>query len=157
VPSLVETIFANNQERMKKDNIRYNVQRRGVGEFVAPLRESLLAQVIDNLLDNAIYWLGQKTARDDRILLIQLDSEARTILVTNNGPPIANNVRSRLFQKFACSKLNGRGLGLFICRQLLAGQGATIDLVEKDGNKNCLGGASFLIELPEKAISKKRN
>jgi signal transduction histidine kinase len=150
VPVLVETILANNRERLKNGKIAVSVQKNGNGKFVAPLRESLLAQVLDNLIDNAIHWLGEKTARDDRILVLRIDGEARTILVTNNGPPILPHVRPQLFQKFAAGKLKGRGLGLFICRELLRQQGATIDLIERDVDKNCLCGASFLIELPVK-------
>jgi signal transduction histidine kinase len=131
------------------------MQQKTKSAFNAPIRESVLAQVLDNLLDNAVYWLGQKSARDDRILVVHLDSEARTILVTNSGPPIQNHIRSRLFQKFAGSKLNGRGLGLFICRELLTRHGAAIEVVEREIDSRCLCGASFLIELPAKAVSGK--
>ena len=155
VAALVETIFANNRERLKKDKIVHMMQQKTKSAFNAPIRESVLAQVLDNILDNAIYWLGQKSARDDRILVVHLDSEARTILVTNSGPPIQNHIRSRLFQKFAGSKLNGRGLGLFICRELLTRHGATIEVVEREIDSRCLCGASFLIELPAKAVSGK--
>jgi signal transduction histidine kinase len=156
VPALVETILANNQERLKKEKIIHTAQRHGKGAFVVPLRESLLAQVLDNLVDNAIYWLGQKSARDDRILVFHLDSDSHSILVTNNGPPIAPNVRGRLFQKFQTTKFNGHGLGLFICRELLARHGATIELAEQEADKRCLSGGSFTIELPTKAVNGKR-
>jgi signal transduction histidine kinase len=154
VPVLVETILANNQARLKNGKIIHTVQKKGNEKFIAPFRESLLAQVLDNLIDNAIYWLGEKTTRDDRILVFHIDGEARTVLITNNGPPIQPHVHPQLFQKFAAGKMKGRGLGLFICRELLRQQGATIDLIERDVNKNCLCGASFLIELP---VTRKRS
>jgi hypothetical protein len=155
VPALVETVLANNEARFKKEKIIHAVQRTGKEPFVVPLRESLLAQVLDNLVDNAVYWLGQKSARDDRILAVHLDSDARTLLVTNNGPPVAPNMRPRLFQKFQTAKFRGRGLGLFICRELLTQRGGNIHLADSEADKRCLAGASFLIELPEAGVRKK--
>lgn len=153
VPALVDTIFANNYERLRKDKITYIKQPSANSEFTALIRESVLAQVLDNLIDNAIYWLSQKSARDDRILAVHLDGKARTILVTNSGPGIQPHVRPHLFQKFIGAKLGGRHLGLFICRELLSRHGATIELVDRDTDKHCLCGASFLIELPAKLVS----
>lgn len=146
---LVNTILANNQSRLESEKIK--VQLHGKETFVVPLRESLLAQVLDNLVDNAVYWLAQKSAQDDRILAIHLDEDARTVLVTNNGPPVAANIRGQLFEKFQTSKFKGHGLGLFICRELLIRHGARISLIEHDIDQRCLNGASFLIELPDKA------
>jgi signal transduction histidine kinase len=108
-------------------------------------------------MDNAIYWLGQKSARDDRILAVHLDSKARTILVTNSGPAIQPHVRPHLFQKFVGAKLGGHHLGLFICRELLTRHGGAIDVVDRETDKRCLCGGSFLIELPAKAVAAKPN
>jgi len=154
VPALVETVLGNNQARFKKEKIIHTAERSGQGSFITPLRESLLAQVLDNLVDNAVYWLGQKSARDDRILLLHLDSTSRTILVTNNGPPVAPNMRSRLFQKFQTTKFKGHGLGLFICRELLTRHGGNIRLTDSEADKRCLSGGSFLVQLPETRAKK---
>jgi signal transduction histidine kinase len=46
-------------------------------------------------------------------------------------------------------------LGLFICRELLTRHNATIELVDRETDKRCLCGASFLIGLPTKSTSGK--
>lgn len=154
VALLFDAIISNNRSRLENASVDAEIKRVG-GALVVKMRESLLAQVFDNLIDNAIYWLEQKTARDERRLQISVDGDARTVLVTNTGPPVQPHVKSRLFQKFVTTKHQGHGLGLFICHELLAKHGATISLVDADGDTRCLSGACFLIELPEASLRDK--
>lgn len=155
IVELVQVVLANNKPRLNDAAIRTVVHGQKDGKFAVPVRESTLAQVFDNILDNAIYWLARKSAKDDRKLEIHINSGVRTVLFTNNGPALAANMRGRLFQKFQTAKLDGRGLGLFICRELLVRNGGSIRAVEPDEDGRCLDGASFLVELPATAPSKK--
>jgi two-component system C4-dicarboxylate transport sensor histidine kinase DctB len=41
-------------------------------------------------------------------------------------------VRAQLFTPFVTTRANGLGLGLVICRDLIAGFGGELDLVEED-------------------------
>lgn len=154
VPILVKTVLENNELRLRDAGIKIGVHGTDDGEFIIPVRESIVAQVFDNIVDNAIYWLARKSANDDRRLEIHLTPSQRTILFTNNGPPIQPHMRGRLFQKFASAKIEGRGLGLFICHELLTHNGGNIMLVEPDHESRCLEGASFLIEFPQTAPKK---
>lgn len=154
VPALVTTVLENNKLRLREAGIRVDVRGADDGQFVTPLRESLVAQVFDNIVDNTIYWLARKSASDDRRLEIHLVTSQRTVLFTNNGPPIQPHMRGRLFQKFASAKIEGRGLGLFICHELLTHHGGNIVLVEPEHESRCLEGASFLVEFPQTAPKK---
>ncbi len=153
VPILVNTLVANNRERFENASIKVEEHRTG-DSLILALRESLLAQVVDNILDNAVFWLSRKTARDDRKLCVYTDTEERTILVTNNGSAVQPHVRSRIFQKFVTTKHKGHGLGLFISRELLTKYGGSIELVDTDDDPRCLEGACFLIKLPEAVVKK---
>src|SRR6266478_3221189 len=140
VPELITTILANNRRRLEAADIVVEKHDKD-DKFVLVLRESLLAQVFDNIIDNAIYWLEQKTARDERRLNIYTDPDERTILITNSGPAIQPHVKSRVFRKFVTTKHRGHGLGLFISHELLAKHGANIRLIDREDDPRCFEGA----------------
>jgi signal transduction histidine kinase len=90
-----------------------------------------LLQIFDNLLINSEYWLeqDQRLGRvDDGVVTITID--APTVTIKDNGRGIDRQVESSLFQPFVTRKPRGegRGLGLFILRQLLEAEGCEIDL-----------------------------
>lgn len=79
-----------------------------------------LAQVIDNLVHNSVYWL-ESEARDDaedppRIVLA---AEGNEITVSDNGPGVAEDLGDHAFIQYVTRKHEGRGLGLWLARQLL--------------------------------------
>jgi signal transduction histidine kinase len=152
---LVQIVLTNNKPRLTDAHIQVVIRGPKNGRFVVPIRESVLAQVFDNILDNAIYWLARKSAKDDRRLEVHIDNDNHTLLFTNNGPSLAGNMRGRLFQKFQTAKLDGRGLGLFICRELLVRYGGSIRAVESEEDSRCLDGASFLVDLSQATTGKK--
>lgn len=91
-----------------------------------------LMQVFDNLLINSEYWLEQ-ALRARRIARgeITVNVSGRTITVSDNGPGVDPKLERTIFDPFVTAKADrGRGLGLFISRQLLDLDGATIELAE---------------------------
>ena len=84
-----------------------------------------LGQVIINLLQN-----GLDAAGDGSTLVVRGDAcngEVR-ILVSDDGPGIPADVASRVFEPFFSTKGGeGMGLGLSICREIVADMGGTID------------------------------
>ena len=68
-----------------------------------------------------------------------------TIAVEDNGPGVAAEVLSRLFEPFVTTKGigQGTGLGLAVCRGLVESAGGTISV--EPGN---MGGARLIINLP---------
>ena len=61
--------------------------------------------------------------------------------VSDNGPGVTPAVRAQLFTPFVTTRANGLGLGLVICRDLIAGFGGELDLVDEDV------GATFVATL----------
>lgn len=72
-----------------------------------------------------------------------------SLVVHNDGQPITEGERSRLFDSFIdSSKTGGSGLGLYLCRRYVQLLGGAISL--DDGP---LGGAAFRVCLPSRAPS----
>ena len=84
--------------------------------------ESLLRQVLINLLKNAI----EAGARN-----IRFDWLADQLYVSNDGSPIPAEIRRDIFVPFYTTKPTGSGIGLALCRQIMAMQGGSCTLAEK--------------------------
>ena len=103
-----------------------------------------LEQVIVNLIKNAAEALeGRPDAR--LTLRVEQSGSGETarvrLIVADNGPGVPAPVRAQLFTPFVTTRDNGLGLGLVICRDLMAGFGGELDLAESDG------GATFVATL----------
>jgi signal transduction histidine kinase len=97
--------------------------------------------VFINLINNAVYWLKQANDRQ-----ISLDVVGDAACVSDNGPGVDPDDRPHLFELFFSRRVEGRGVGLYLCRANLAASGHTISF--QNGGP-CLSGANFLIHFRE--------
>lgn len=90
-------------------------------------------QVLDNLTNNSVYWLKHRLESDRFSPEIRIVIEKPWIYVSDNGRGITPSVEESIFDPFVTTKPKGqgRGLGLFIVRQLLDAIGCYITLDEK--------------------------
>lgn len=72
--------------------------------------------VFTNIVDNAIFWLKDQAI--ERRILLDADGEG-AIYISNNGPDIDIRDRQRIFELGFTRKPLGRGMGLYISRQVL--------------------------------------
>lgn len=63
-------------------------------------------------------------------IVIERDLEEISFIVSNDGPPIPERDRTRIFEKGVTSKPSGHGHGLYICRLIASYLGGQIKLVE---------------------------
>ncbi|MBG3848817.1 sensor histidine kinase [Xanthomonas sp. WHRI 8391] len=114
---------------MDRNGIEYNVEERG-GPLSAQTTEAVLLQTFLNLFDNAVYWLDfQKKPRKIEILL---DGDRQQLIFADNGPGFRDGDKEYLFEPFFSGKgEEGRGLGLYIARQLLDRHDYNIAVSEK--------------------------
>ena len=89
-----------------------------------------------NLVDNAIYWITKDAEGRPRVSggkkEIQLDADTDGLIIRNSGPGIKRRIADRIFEFHYSQKKNGRGMGLYISREILQREG--LDLVlEKSG------------------------
>ena len=135
----VEKIYS---RTFKRENINYNVVKIG-SPIIAKCTDAVILQLLINLFDNAIYWLGMPDMAEKKIT-ITLDGNNQQVIFSDNGPGIRDDDKPFIFEAFYSGKEDGRGLGLYIARQLLQRMGYSISLAEIDSEK-VLPGANFVI------------
>lgn len=101
-----------------------------------------LQQVVVNLSMNAFQAM---TGRSNPCLTLRTSSTAGTVTleVRDNGPGMATDSLSKLFDSFYTTKADGMGIGLAICRSLVEAHGGIIR-----AENGPSGGACFTVDLP---------
>jgi len=107
--------------------------------------ESLLTQVILNLLDNAVKF----SPKASRVVLSVVEKESSIeIFVEDTGEGIADSEKPTIFEKFVRGERqvrgSGFGLGLSFVKEVIEGHAGDISVGDSD-----LGGAQFKIRLPK--------
>jgi signal transduction histidine kinase len=104
------------------------------------LDESLLRQVLENLVRNAV-----EAMAGDGVVQIETEVVDRFLLirVKDNGPGIAPEIQSKLFEPFFTTKPHGTGLGLATSQQIMFEHNGHL-LVESQLGK----GSTFTTLLP---------
>ncbi len=77
-----------------------------------------LAQIVENLVGNALRY-GEAPVD----ISVEREGRTTTIVVRDAGPGISDEMRPKLFQRFATGSKGGTGLGLYIVRELARAQG----------------------------------
>ena len=159
----VRLLFPSTKSKTKNINVKeildkvYNLYKRVFKEYnielsfditgsplVAKTTEAVLLQVFMNLFDNSLYWL--KDTKRERKILITMNGNEQRLIFSDNGPGIKVDDVNYIFEAFYSGKgEEGRGLGLYIARQLLDRYDYSIELAEFSRDK-LLAGANFVIE-----------
>lgn len=104
----------------------------------------LFQRIVDNLLDNA---LRHARSRVDARLASLPDGTGLRLEISDDGPGVPDEAKTRVFDKFAtmATDLRGynQGLGLAFCSLAVARLGGTIDVVDASPR-----GANFRVTLP---------
>jgi len=104
-----------------------------------PTGSSLLPMAFENIFRNAAMHAGHNPIINVRI---SRHEGSLSVLISDNGPGIPDDRRSKLFNR-GNSKGRG-GLGLYLTKQILSACGGSIQLRDIDG----LEGATFEVNLP---------
>ena len=133
----VSTLISNHLAFYKTKCESQNINQKFIKcqpDIVVKMNTGLLNQVLDNLFSNAFYWLLY--SRDtlgiisDCEYTIELIGDGR-INIWDNGIGISKDVENDLFNPFVSCKKDGRGLGLFICKNNLENNSASIRLLRE--------------------------
>lgn len=109
----------------------------------AKCTDAVLMQLFINLFDNSLHWLQQNPLKKRNIRVV-LDGDRRVVLYGDNGPGVPAENRPYVFEPFFSTKDGGRGLGLYIARQLLDRFDYTMELADSRRDR-ILPGACFVI------------
>lgn len=112
---------------------------------LVPIDDVLFQQVLMNLLDNANKYIPRGMPIE---IAACSDGNQVTIEVADRGPGLPAGEEDRVFEKFYRGRFDqsahrGTGLGLTICRAVIAAHGGTIDACNRPG-----GGALFRMVMP---------
>ena len=98
-------------------------------DLMAFADESMLTQVMTNLLKNAVQAIGEEKNGEIRLRAYCDESESVRIEVSNNGPQIAPEIAEQMFIPFFTTKEEGSGIGLSLSKQMMRLQGGSITLL----------------------------
>jgi signal transduction histidine kinase len=110
-------------------------------EIELPLERSRIERAFSNLIGNALEVMPEGGAVR---ITAELANGSAVVHVQDNGPGIAPEIRSQLFQPFVTAgKRNGLGLGLALSRQTMIEHGGDMWVESEPGQ-----GARFTFRLP---------
>ena len=120
------------------------VDGEGIDVRVDP---SEVLTVIVNLIQNALYWLSTLPAGSDRKIIIVLrrdDDDSVSIVVSDSGPGVPEDIREFVFDAYFSNRPDGIGLGLSIAGNIVHDfYGGELTLL----GHGPLGGATFAVTL----------
>jgi len=132
IPEFLAELEAFYHERFERNKIRILLDCVDQDGFRLRMNKGKLAQIIDNCMLNSEYWLTEDIKRGRiREGKITLEAQRPFLRVSDNGRGIDPSVEAALFEPFVSAKGGGvgRGLGLFIVKQLLDSDGCQISVV----------------------------
>jgi len=111
-----------------------------------------MAQVLSNLMVNAQQAMQQQSTPRRLVIATRRAASGKRVRlrVTDSGPGVPLQIRSRIFEPFFTTKPvgTGTGIGLALCHNIVAAHGGTITVQDAPG-----GGTRFLIVLPVRAVA----
>jgi signal transduction histidine kinase len=132
IPTFLEELETHYHERLDRSSIRLIPECPDREAFVVRMNKGKMAQIIDNLILNSEYWL-KADIKAGRIREGRISLEVRKpfLRISDNGRGIDPSVEAALFEPFVSAKARGigRGLGLFITKQLLDSEACSIGVV----------------------------
>lgn len=152
IGQLVADVLESHTEHFNREGVSasFKVLPTASSRLVATVVRGMIVQVLENLVSNSLYWLRQQkrvTPEFTPRIEVVLDTETRELTFTDNGPGIRDNDREKVFEAFYTKRPagEGKGLGLFISREIAKYHGAELRLERGEGDVY----RTFLLDLGE--------
>ena len=131
------------------DKNRIEIEINTIGPpLIIKSSEGILLQIFINLFDNAIFWIKVKKPKLPKILIL-VDGDHGSIIFSDNGTGVKKEDVDFIFEPFFSTKgVEGRGLGLYIARQLSDKYGYDLYYLKRNNDK-MLSGANFKLDFIE--------
>ncbi|HEX9389848.1 MAG TPA: sensor histidine kinase [Usitatibacteraceae bacterium] len=156
VVGLVSSVLSGYSLRFKRHQIHFKLTLDGKetqSGLVVKMVQGLVAQTIENLVQNSVYWLKQfhPVEPAKRMITIDVDSKAMVIEIADNGPGIDPEQREKIFRPYFSLRPRGKGLGLFIASEIARYHGGRLYLDTAPGRDGRLH--TFILEMPKESKS----
>ena len=135
----LDEILQSHQAQFDRHGIEYVLSmlpEDSGGTMMVRMVKGMVAQIIENLLSNSVYWLKQEkalaTSFSPKIEVI-VDTKAKRILVTDNGHGVDPTRMEEIFQPFVTTKPpgEGKGLGLYLSREIASYHNTSIGMSDE--------------------------
>ena len=151
--SWIREILAGHDAQFGRHQITLNVRVVPAnGELRIRAVKGMVVQVFENLISNSVYWLKRRKreyAQFKPEITVVINCGERQVRFSDNGPGIEPDRREDIFLPFVTTKpaREGKGLGLYIAREIAQYHGAKLYLSEKPTvHPHSLN--TFVFELP---------
>lgn len=151
-PELIQDIFDDVLAHLDHDAARHTIVTNVADDLLmADMDAQLIEQVLVNLINNAIKYTPEHSHIE---LFAAPEGKFVRICVTDDGPGIPEESRDKLFDMFYTlgkTRSDGRrglGLGLALCRSIVAAHGGVIDVQNAAPH-----GACFRFTLPRTEVT----
>jgi two-component system sensor histidine kinase PilS (NtrC family) len=108
------------------------------GDIDVTVDPDQLAQVLTNLIDNALRYSERATGKPRVELIGSLDPNNFPQLdIVDDGPGIPTELQERVFEPFFTTEVDGNGLGLYISRELCEINQARLHYLHNVAGRSC--------------------
>lgn len=155
VSELLRDVTASHANQFERHGIRLRLDVPSAGFRIKAVR-GMIIQIVENLIANSVYWLKQQKKFERGFkpqITIEADPKTKSISVEDNGPGVDPGRREIIFQPFITSKPpgQGRGLGLYISRELAKYHGWQLYLEQQGKGRRPGRLNTFVLDMGEEA------
>ena len=148
---LVREVLANHKREFVRHSIDLALDLPEGALTIRAVR-GMVIQILENLVVNATYWLKRQAEYEEGFvpqLKVTIDDEARYIMVQDNGPGVPVSRTERIFHPFVTTKPSGmgKGLGLFIARDMAKYHGWSLDTESPAGRIRSNRTNGFVLQM----------
>jgi signal transduction histidine kinase len=132
---LIEELYQSDGPMSKKAKLN-NIQVSNIGEdILVKANKGILVTIFDNLFLNSLYWVNQ-SENGKKIIQFELNQHENTITIWDSGPGFHSDIVKRIFDPYESMKPDGRGLGLYIVKELVNSLSGSIEIEKRYINNN---------------------
>lgn len=134
IPALVNVSTMLRQIKELNGNVKINTYIEP-DDLMIYADESLILQVITNIVKNAIEATSEINNREIRIKAYTTENDTVKIDISNNGPAIPKDELNEIFVPFFTTKKDGNGIGLSVSRQIMILSGGNLTVSSTPNSK----------------------
>ena len=148
---LVEEVLAAHRNEFERHGINVSFDKPDRPYQIKAVR-GMVIQILENLIVNSSYWLKEQADFEpgfEAAIFITAEPREKCLWVEDNGPGVSEDRRERIFQPFVTTKPvgMGRGLGLYIARDMAEYHGWTLAMSPELGRFRKDRTNSFVLDM----------
>lgn len=154
--NLIKRAYELNNRRFESHNIIFSspILTNEVSDFEVNGKSNLIFSAINNIIDNAIYWLGYNRKDSKKAIHITTDTynfNGNALIITDNGPGFSLD-SDVVIQPFVTSRDNSMGIGLYLSNIVFESMGGQLLIIDSSDYEvpEIYNGACIALVFPEK-------